>query len=119
MGPLLLRAWCPIDNNPTMQTDIVLLLSQCYVIYTCIIAGTFWLYAILATLGAIFLALFLPETKGKSLEEVEVLFPQPWCGSTEAQPTVVPYSEKTVQYVLISGVNRDGRDSELDSPDES
>ena len=38
----------------------------------CIIfsVGTFWLYAILATIGVIFFAFFLPETKGKTLEEV-------------------------------------------------
>ena len=83
-----------------------------------IISGTFWLYACLATLGAIFLALFLPETKGKSLEEVEGLFAQPWCGGNTSQP-VMPYDDKSVQYVHIRGLNRDGRESELDSPDDT
>lgn len=36
--------------------------------------GTFWLYACLAFGGAILLALILPETKGRTLEEVEGLF---------------------------------------------
>ena len=83
-----------------------------------IIPGTFWLYACLATMGAIFLALFLPETKGKSLEEVEGLFAQPWCGGSTGQP-VMPYDDKNVQYVHIRGLNRDGRESELDSPDDT
>jgi len=33
--------------------------------------GTFWLYGIICVLGFIFIKKFLPETKGKSLEEIE------------------------------------------------
>ena len=77
------------------------------------IAGTFWLYAGLAILGLLFLVFFLPETKGKSLEEVEGLFAKPWCGNGAP----VSYTEKSVQYVHIRGLNRDGRESELDSPE--
>jgi sugar porter (SP) family MFS transporter len=34
-------------------------------------AGTFWLYALICTAGFVFIALRLPETKGKTLEEIE------------------------------------------------
>lgn len=34
-------------------------------------AGTFWLYGIICLSGGIFVAICLPETKGKSLEELE------------------------------------------------
>ena len=34
-------------------------------------AGTFWLYGIICLLGGIFVTLKVPETKGKSLEELE------------------------------------------------
>jgi sugar porter (SP) family MFS transporter len=34
-------------------------------------AGTFWLYAAICVLGFVFIKLKLPETKGKSLEELE------------------------------------------------
>jgi len=34
-------------------------------------AGTFWLYAGICLVGFIFILLKLPETKGKSLEEIE------------------------------------------------
>ncbi|HLP00876.1 MAG TPA: MFS transporter, partial [Opitutaceae bacterium] len=34
-------------------------------------AGTFWLYAVICVAGFAFIALRLPETKGKSLEELE------------------------------------------------
>lgn len=34
-------------------------------------AGTFWLYGMICLLGGIFLTRYLPETKGKSLEELE------------------------------------------------
>ncbi|MNL43608.1 Major myo-inositol transporter IolT [compost metagenome] len=33
--------------------------------------GTFWLYGIVCLLGYLFLRIYLPETKGKSLEEIE------------------------------------------------
>ncbi len=77
------------------------------------VSGTFWLYACLAFLGAIILAMILPETKGKTLEEVEGLFARSWMG--EGPP--VNYNTKTVQYVHIRGLNRDGRESELESPE--
>ncbi|XP_078181571.1 polyol transporter 5-like [Carex rostrata] len=38
------------------------------------ISGTFYLYAGVATLGAIFIYFFLPETRGRNLEDMEVLF---------------------------------------------
>jgi MFS family permease len=34
-------------------------------------AGTFWLYATICVLGFVFIKLKLPETKGKSLEQIE------------------------------------------------
>lgn len=37
-------------------------------------SGTFWLYAAICILGTIFILKKLPETKGKSLEEVETYF---------------------------------------------
>ena len=33
--------------------------------------GTFWVYAAICALGFVFILLKLPETKGKSLEEIE------------------------------------------------
>lgn len=77
------------------------------------ISGTFWLYAGLALIGVLLLGFLLPETKGKTLEEVEGLFARPWCG---AEPQV-DYTTKTIQYVHIRGLNRDGRESELESPE--
>ena len=40
----------------------------------CCPLGAFWLYSGFAALGFTFMWLFLPETKGKHLEEVELLF---------------------------------------------
>ena len=37
-------------------------------------AHTFFLFAGICAMGAAFVARFIPETKGKSLEEVEALF---------------------------------------------
>ncbi|XP_053376997.1 proton myo-inositol cotransporter-like [Mercenaria mercenaria] len=75
--------------------------------------GTFLLYAGLSFIGALLLFVWLPETKGKSLEEVEGLFASPWCGVSSSSD----YNTKTIQYVHIRGLNRDGLESELDSPE--
>ncbi|XP_043968083.1 solute carrier family 2, facilitated glucose transporter member 8 [Gambusia affinis] len=37
-------------------------------------AGTFWLFACMCGLNIIFTVIFVPETKGKSLEQIETLF---------------------------------------------
>nr|XP_039253423.1 proton myo-inositol cotransporter-like [Styela clava] len=49
--------------------------------------GAFLLYAGFAFLGFIFIFLFLPETKGKPLEEIEDLFSSRWivCGSKSSE----------------------------------
>ena len=39
--------------------------------------GTFWLYGVICVLGFIFVKTMLPETKGKSLEEIEKEFQAP------------------------------------------
>ena len=40
-------------------------------------AGTFWLFAGFCAVTYVFVSRFVPETKGKSLEEVEVLWGDP------------------------------------------
>lgn len=69
------------------------------------------MFACVATLGLIFLLLYLPETKGKSLEEMEGLFAEPWCGERAQNPFI----EKSVHYVHIRGLNR-GTSEDMDSP---
>lgn len=85
------------------------------------ITGTFWLYAGFSTVGMIFLCFCLPETKGKSLEEVEGIFAQPWYGNmmseNEGNTPIISHEEKSIQYVHIRGLNRDDRDSEAESPE--
>ncbi|XP_041349816.1 proton myo-inositol cotransporter-like [Gigantopelta aegis] len=41
--------------------------------------GTYWLFTGIALIALVFFSFFLPETKGKRLEEVEELFSKPWC----------------------------------------
>ena len=75
------------------------------------ISGAFYLYAGLAALGLIILIFLLPETKGKTLEEMESVFSGPWCMNFRST------DPKNVQYVHIRGLNRDCREDEVDSGD--
>ncbi|XP_077868444.1 proton myo-inositol cotransporter-like [Saccoglossus kowalevskii] len=61
--------------------------------------GAFFLYSGLSLLGFFFIFVFLPETKGKKLEEVIQLFSKPWCacGTVEL--------EREVKYIQIKGHN--------------
>ena len=58
-----------------------LLISMTFLTLTEVLTryGAFWLYTCFAFTGCIFVYFFLPETKGKKLEEVEQLFQKPWC----------------------------------------
>lgn len=74
------------------------------------ILGAFYLYASLGVVGLILFIIILPETKGKSLEEMESLFMHPLFSSS--------LRRKNVQYVQIRGLNRDFHEGRKDS-DES
>lgn len=75
--------------------------------------GTFWLYAGLSLLGWVFFFFFLPETKGKSLEEVSDLFAHPWWSDSTTRD-----NKKTVQYVHIRGINQAYTTDDGDSGEE-
>lgn len=48
-------------------------------IYICLLfAGAFYLYASFGVVGIIYFYFFLPETRGRSLEEMESLFSGSW-----------------------------------------
>lgn len=49
-------------------------------------AGTFWAYAVLCTLGCVFVMVCVPETKGRDTEEIAQLFRRGGGG----QPTKTP-----------------------------
>ena len=52
-------------------------------------AGTFLGYGLMAAAAVIFILLFIPETKGKSLEELEIFLTRgtkPAAGASLAQP---------------------------------
>jgi SP family sugar porter-like MFS transporter len=62
-----------------MSVAVMALWAACFILtYTFPIlngslgaSGTFWLYAAICAAGAVFICLKLPETKGKSLEQIE------------------------------------------------
>ena len=48
---------------------------MCVCLY--IFSGAFYLYSGFALLGLIFMVVYVPETKGKTLEEIGTLFKKP------------------------------------------
>ena len=66
-------------RSSAMSISVTALWSACFLLtYTFPLlnaalgaAGTFWTYAAVCLVGAVFLSMRLPETKGKSLEEIE------------------------------------------------
>ena len=88
--------------------------------------GAFYFYAGLALLGLIFIIIDLPETRGKSLEEVEGLFALPICcgahgggGGIHGNDSRPEPHNHTVQYVHIRGLNTRDRQDSNDSGDDT
>jgi hypothetical protein len=60
--------------------------------------GTFWFFAILTILGGLWVFVTIPETAGRSLEEMDRLFHLPWYriglyGNRDAEEQVLSASE--------------------------
>lgn len=49
--------------------------------------GTYWLFVGIVFCGLVFIAAVLPETKGRSLEEVETLFQGSMCPGCAKKPS--------------------------------
>ena len=43
------------------------------------VLGAFLLYAFISIIGVVFFVKMLPETRGKALEDIQILFTKPWC----------------------------------------
>ncbi|KAF5189808.1 Polyol transporter [Thalictrum thalictroides] len=90
--PLKLRAQgmsLGVAVNRLMNATISMTFIEIYKAIT--IGGTFFMFSGIAVLAWIFFYIFLPETKGRSLEEIEMLF-DPRCkskNSTESGVNVV------------------------------
>lgn len=83
--PMWARSFC---NSVATSTNWIfnLLISMTFLTLTELLTkqGAFYLFAALAGLGLVLLYLMLPETKGKSLEDMETLFAGPWCSRVAA-----------------------------------
>ncbi|KAK7793600.1 hypothetical protein R5R35_011114 [Gryllus longicercus] len=83
--PMWARSFC---NSVATSTNWIfnLLISMTFLSLTELLTkqGAFYLFAGLAGLGLLLLFFMLPETKGKTLEEMETLFSGPWCSRGSA-----------------------------------
>jgi len=94
-----------------------------------ILTGVFLQYGIYALVGLVLFYWLLPETRGQTLEEVELLFSRSPCicsplrffrrwsnddagDDDDSSGPVKTNSAKTVQYVQIRGLNRDHKQLE-------
>lgn len=64
--------------------------------------GAFLLYSVLSALGLLFLFLFLPETKGKRLEEIEVMFRTKWIVPCQRDNS---YATLSTSYSSVAGAD--------------
>lgn len=73
--PSWARSWC-LSAATSTNWLFNLLMSMTFLSLTRVITkhGAFYLYAVLASLGFVYFAFVLPETRGKTLEELEDLF---------------------------------------------
>ncbi|KAG9510010.1 Proton myo-inositol cotransporter [Fragariocoptes setiger] len=73
--PSWARSWC-FSASTSVNWLFNLLISMTFLSLTRLITkqGTFYLYAAMANVGFIYFFLVLPETRGKTLEELETLF---------------------------------------------
>ncbi|KAJ4751272.1 Sorbitol transporter [Rhynchospora pubera] len=76
------------------------------------LAGSFYLYASIAALGALFIYFFLPETRGRSLEDMEELF-----GKVAGEKVGEKNGEVTSAFAENRPVNKEDMDgkAELDT----
>lgn len=73
---------------------------------TILLAGAFFLYVGIALVGFTFLFAFLPETQGRTLEEMESVFMGPWLVCCRGRRSGSTLGSNNVQYVHIRGLNR-------------
>ncbi|UXI19877.1 mannose-1-phosphate guanyltransferase beta [Sarcoptes scabiei] len=78
--PLWTRSFC-YSMSTSFNWFFNLLVSLTFLTLTNLLTiyGAFYLYTFFALIGLILFYFFLPETKDKSLEEIEFLFEQPLC----------------------------------------
>lgn len=69
--------------------------------------GAYYLYTGISFIGFNFFVCFLPETKGKTLEEVESLFAQPWLVCNWRTWKRSSSTKSRAMYVHIRGDNRE------------
>lgn len=71
------------------------------------VSGTYWLYAGISVLGISVFTMIVPETKGKSLEEIEQLFSKGWCHCPcmEDSKAIGSGKQKTYELEIISKQN--------------
>lgn len=76
--PLWARSFC-YSVSTSFNWFFNLLVSLTFLTLTRVLSnhGAYYLYASIAFIGWLLFFVFLPETKGKSLEEIELLFQEP------------------------------------------
>lgn len=96
--PLWARSTC-FSISTSVNWGANLIISFSFLSLTKSIIGAFYLYAFFASIGWIYFFYYLPETKGKVLEEIETLFETDSTRLTLSRPVV------HIDYLQIRGAS--------------
>jgi len=68
-------------------------------------AGTFFLYGAICVVGTLLTALFVPETRGKSIDEIQKFYYKPRAAAAAARATVTKNPEEEQENTPLSTIS--------------
>ncbi|KAE8742784.1 hypothetical protein FOCC_FOCC011712 [Frankliniella occidentalis] len=105
--PLWARGFCTsITTSASWLGNLIISASFLSLIEALGNAGAFFLYVGIALIGFSIIFAFLPETRGRTLEEMESLFLGPLFVCCRGRKSGSTLGSNNVQYVHIRGLNR-------------
>ena len=91
--PLWARSFCCAASTSTNWFfNLIVSLTFLSLTNALTAQGAYFLYSGIAVSGFLVFFFFLPETRGRSLEEIETIFDHPLCHMRHVQPNIISYN---------------------------